>query len=382
MLSWLIPKNFICGLLFAGILKSFNTSSVLHARLLYIILSLFLAIVSLFIKLFAHDAYSKFGFLMPICPDYTCFTSYIIHAIMLSLSIFHFCILALTLSVNSIAFACYQKCWVLKFILYFAILIGCIWFTNILDYYSWIAFGFIIGFIGIQSIYLIEFNYDWSEAWFEYYNESSSKYWATMLIIFSIISWIFNVGMLIITYFISKHFWVSLLNFVVSVSITIFSSSSLCQNGSLLSSSLTMAFATYFLTTAFLINPKDKNYLIIFLDIFLSLISLCYLAFVQPEKHKTNSHSEFKHSKIANFSQKNQEDDFESKEKSKPNTILFQITLASYCFYLGMILTDWELALNDNRHFTAKCLQAMLIMSFYLWTLIAPLLFPDREFSR
>lgn len=132
MLSWLIPKEFCCGLLCAGILKSLNTSSVLHARLLYIVLTLFFAFISLSIKLFAHDAYSKFGFLMPDCPDYICFTSYIIHAIMLSLSIFHFCILFITLSVNSTAFVCYQKCWVLKFVLYFFILFGCIWATNIL----------------------------------------------------------------------------------------------------------------------------------------------------------------------------------------------------------------------------------------------------------
>lgn len=217
-----------------------------------------------------------------------------------------------------------------------------------------------------------------------------------MLIIFSVIGWVFNVSMLVITYFISKYFWVYLIGFAASVSITIFSSSSLCQNGcnfytALFSSSITMAYANYFLATALIINPKDQNYLIIGLDVFLSLISLCYLAFVQPEKLKTNGRSELKHVEMKSFPQKGQKleenqenssENQESHENSKPNNTFFQFSLGSYCFYLGMILTNWEWAFNDNGHFITKCLQATLIMSFYLWSLIAPILLPDREFSR
>ena len=132
MLSWLIPKEFCCGLICAGLLKNLNTSTVLQARLVYLSLSLFISLVCIMVKLFAEDVYNKLKFMMPDCYDGTCFSTRTTHALMLSLACFHFCIILITELNKSFSSICYKKCWVLKFLLYFGILFGSVLLTSAL----------------------------------------------------------------------------------------------------------------------------------------------------------------------------------------------------------------------------------------------------------
>lgn len=252
---------------------------------------------------------------------------------------------------------------------------------------------FSVVFICLQSVYLIEFNYDWNDTWFDNYSNSSSQYWAVMLISFSVISWVLNIGMLIVAYMYSEYFWVSLGGFFAAVVITVFSSSALCENGckeylALLSSSVTMTYASYFLTSALVVDPKDQNYLILGLDILLSVLALVYLAFTVPDKIKTNGHHELNQTEMKNFGNSSKEieeskvEGDEKEDQPRSNNTLFQSAIGCYCFFLGMVLTNWEWDLKGNSPLIAKCAQAGMCMGFYLWTLIAPALFPDRDFSR
>lgn len=132
MLSWVIPKDFCSGLICSGVLQNLNTATVLHARLVYISLSLFFSTLALIVKIFAEDIYSKLSFIMPNCTDMMCFSNYITYSVMMSLSIFHFSVLVFTFTSTTLANACYLKCWLLKFLLYFVLLLICILATPIL----------------------------------------------------------------------------------------------------------------------------------------------------------------------------------------------------------------------------------------------------------
>jgi hypothetical protein len=132
MLSWVIPKDFCCGLICSGVLQNLNTTTVLHARLVYISLSLFFGILALIVKVFAQEIYSKLSFFMPNCNDMLCFSNYVTYAVMMSLSIFHFLVLIFTLISTTLGNACYLKCWLLKFLLYFVLLLICILATPLL----------------------------------------------------------------------------------------------------------------------------------------------------------------------------------------------------------------------------------------------------------
>lgn len=132
MWSWFIPSQFCCGFVCAGLLKNLNTSSIFYARIVYLFLTLILATVCLMVKLFGEDLYSKLDFLMPSCVNGACFSEHIIHALMLSLGIFHFAVVGFTGISEPMASTCYQKCWVMKFLLYFGILFACIGVTSVL----------------------------------------------------------------------------------------------------------------------------------------------------------------------------------------------------------------------------------------------------------
>jgi hypothetical protein len=47
-----------------------------------------------------------------------------------------------------------------------------------------------------------------------------------------------------------------------------------------------------------------------------------------------------------------------------------------------MVLTDWDPDQSKYLEQTAGVFQGVSVALFYVWSLIAPLMFPDREFSR
>ena len=149
-----------------------------------------------------------------------------------------------------------------------------------------------------------------------------------------------------------------------------------------------MTYASYFLTSALVVDPKDQNYLILGLDVLLSVLALVYLAFTVPDKIKTNGHHELNQTEMKNFGNSSKEieeskvEDNEKEDQPRSNNTLFQSAIGCYCFFLGMVLTNWEWDLKGNSPLIAKCAQAGMCMGFYLWTLVAPALFPDRDFSR
>ncbi|OMJ73821.1 hypothetical protein SteCoe_27403 [Stentor coeruleus] len=387
MITWVIPKDFCCGLICSGVLQNLNTTTILHARLVYISLCLFFGTLALIVKIFAQDIYNKLSFCMPNCHDMVCFSNHVTYAIMMSLSIFNFSILIITLTSTTLANSCYLKCWPLKFVFYFITLFICILAASALDYYFLISVPFLLIFLFVQSVYLIELNYDWNDTWYEKYSQGSSEFWGMLLISFSVICWILTICMLMIAYIYTKYFIINLIGFGISVMITIFSSSPLCQNGSLLSSSLTIMYANYYLTSALVVDYKEENYLVLGLDAILSLVSLGYLAFIVPDKVKADKHVQINQTEMKSFRQ-NREleeskiDENEVVEKFTFNNTLFQSVLGCFCFYIGMILTNWQWDFSKNTHMVAKCIQAAMVFGFYVWTLIAPIIIPEKEFNR
>lgn len=173
---------------------------------------------------------------MPNCDEGLCFSNHITHAFMMSLAVFHAFVLLITIVNPLFSRPCYQKCWVLKFMLYFVILFLCVWSTNALvliiqDYYFPAAILFSGIYIVVQSIYFVEFAYEWNDTWFDNYSESGSSYWAILLISVSTISWIIGIILLILAYASNEDFWIILGFFLFITAVTILSSSSLFTNG-------------------------------------------------------------------------------------------------------------------------------------------------------
>ena len=83
----------------------------------------------------------------------------------------------------------------------------------------------------IQTVYLIELNYDWNDSWYEnYLQQNYSKTWAFWLIFFSALCWVLDVWMIFANYD-SEYFYAFIASFVFSLVLTVISSSALTENG-------------------------------------------------------------------------------------------------------------------------------------------------------
>ena len=219
--------------------------------------------------------------------------------------------------------------------------------------------------MGVQSVYLIEFTYDWNDTWFDNYEQSSSSYWAFWLFFFSILSWVMNCAMVYVCYENSEYFYVFCISMGVSVVLTICSSSSLCKNGckkyiALLSSSVAMLFANYFLFSALISYDKSASYTILGLDTFISTIATTYLAFKIPERDEIEHSMEHNITEMKNFkeiSEAKMENTENVEISQNQNYKLFQIALGCYALYLGMILTNWEWNSSRTIPFVARLFQ-------------------------
>lgn len=108
---------------------------------------------------------------------------------------------------------------------------------------------------------------------------------------------------------------------------------------------------------------------------------MTYLAFKIPESDE-EPNKDFNTTEMKNFKEidENKSENISENISTSQNYKFFQVALACYCLYLGMILTNWEWEITASAPVIAKLFQSGLIYLFYLWTLVAPAIFPDREF--
>lgn len=78
-------------------------------------------------------------------------------------------------------------------------------------------------------------------------------------------------------------------------------------------------------------------------------------------------------------------------EPLESDAAFFHVMMAVSCMYFGTLLTDWGTASPDHgdiRQYDVSWASAWVkvgtqwsIVVMYVWTLIAPALFPDRDFG-
>lgn len=195
--------------------------------------------------------------------------------------------------------------------------------------------------------------------------------------------------MIYVNYVYCEYFYLFGICFLSSIILTIVSSSAICDNGcnfylALLSSSATVTVGNYAMTSA-LYNLNGKmNYYILSIDSIISIIVIFYLTLKLSEKkevHTTEKVTITEMKNLREFEESKVEETDESQQLDDQSYKLFQFFLSCYSFYIGMILTNWEWDVIEYTSFIARLVQTGFLFLFYIWTLIAPVLLQDREFS-
>jgi len=199
---------------------------------------------------------------------------------------------------------------------------------------------------------------------------------------------------------------------IIPIFYTIASVTEVVEHGALFVSACVSAYSTYVAYTALAANPsetcnstitraRDSDTWQIVLGIVFTAVSVTYIAYRMgtdssrlfgPQKDEEDA--DLKNHKDTEVGDSNEDEPEkttkqlqDSGEKSK--NVIFHTVMTFASMYVCMLLTRWSTQDYSDResrylskeNFWVQTSALWLIMLLYMWTLAAPVLFPDRDFS-
>lgn len=291
----------------------------------------------------------------------------------------------------------------------------------------WMVFGMIGGFlfILIQLILIVDFAHSWAENWVERLEETESRWYYCGLIFFTLLSYIVSITavILLFSYYTSdvhcgwQKFFIST-NMILCVILSVLSVLPRIQESQprsgLLQSSILTLYIMYLTWSAlnsaagseckpsFLNNvdpnkPKSANNSEAFVGLMLWFVCIIYSSI------RTSTNSQV--SRLSMSDQILPKDtgdagqDLESGGKAQGtydneeeevaySWSFFHFMFALASLYVMMTLTSWNepsaavaYTHDNSSSMWVKMISSWLCSGLYIWTLVAPILLPDRDFS-
>eukprot|EP01017_Pseudomicrothorax_dubius_P029686 TRINITY_DN3633_c0_g1_i1.p1 TRINITY_DN3633_c0_g1~~TRINITY_DN3633_c0_g1_i1.p1 ORF type:complete len:460 (-),score=89.52 TRINITY_DN3633_c0_g1_i1:110-1489(-) len=350
-----------------------------------------------------------------------------------------------TLSRDAGARDCNESCWFIKMLVFIAVFIGLlfvnkddlIWYVNVARVISVIFFAMLV-------IMFIDIAYTWGEVWIKRYDEGAQQFKCYLLsatvILYAIVLYLFIRGLI---WFSGDGCGGNVAAMVVGLILCLFftgiSISGKVPNGSLLTSAVlscvVMSFTVAGLSSdnraacnSLLSGGSTRDIMIteVSVGVFVLFIALIYISLATD----TNSSNTLAVMQKLEIKENNGEEAYEEveyidengekKTKKVPKQpvapavdpaakqkleeeaevapyrgrgfVMFQLIMLLACFYFAMLLTNWDTAdkmlvgneyyyPNDTAYWV-KLSAAWFTVLLYIWTMIAPLLFPERNFQR
>jgi len=246
-----------------------------------------------------------------------------------------------------------------------------------------LAFG--IAFVLTEILLLLDFGYTWNETWVGNYENSGSKFWFVVLVIFTVLFWGGIVGLSIASYVqfscgVGIATTTALL--VVSLALTIINATDWIEKGSILTSSFMSFILVYLNFGALAAQPEgicdswqvgDEKYLLVVLDLILAIVALTYFAFKFSDQDEEETEPEEKNLWGAETM------------KYKPdqkNSVYFHLLMMTYGMSVALYLSNWGLegGWQSYLSFFVREAQVVLLLIAFIWTMIAPKVLSNREF--
>ncbi|XP_068737413.1 probable serine incorporator [Montipora capricornis] len=323
--------------------------------------------------------------------------------------------------------------WFVKIILFVLLVVAAFYIPKGHFGQAWLYIGMIGGyaFILLQLILLIDFAYNWSESWVEKYETTGNKRWYWALVIVTSGIYILSIGAVVCFFLFytepsgckTNKFFISLnlvLCFVVSM-VAIHPKVQECQPSSGLLQAAVITMYTMYLTWSGMSNEPDEscnpsgalisssnlspgvgNGRTIFAAV-LMFVLVVYSCLRTSNSNRLSSSQSMEETLLPDCTQ-----DVESgngdKDENKPriqrvyddesaavtyNYSFFHFTFFVASLYIMMTLTNWY-SPQDSDFTTltsnwatvwVKVSSSWACLALYLWTLLAPVLLPDRDFG-
>ncbi|EFA77480.1 TMS membrane protein [Heterostelium album PN500] len=390
-------------------------------RVIYVIFFLLVSVISYILSAFASQWFASVD-VLKICSKYDneCFGSLVVYRLTFSLAIYHILLGLALIGVKSSEdsrAAIQDGYWPVKIFFLAGLSFASFFIPNtFFVYYGWISLFGAALFILIQLILLIEFAYGINEIWVSKIEDEghlTNRYYIMLLgstIATICIALALTITMLVLwsktsinQFFIVFNLGLSLIIGVLSINEKIREfrpSSGLFQSG------VVMLYSAYLVFSAIMSEPsmdnnsnsgKQKTWTIIIGSMF-TIISVCYSAFRASDSNEilgSSSGGGFDKLPTVASDDEAADDKMEDDESGGVayNYTFFHITFALGAMYIGMLLTNWATIsgtsgsngdLNVDSGMVSvwvKIVSGWLVHLLYLWTLVAPVLMPNREWD-
>jgi serine incorporator 1/3 len=333
----------------------------------------------------------------------TCLNTLATYQVTWSLFAFHFFLTLLFIRVKEtgeLRARLHTSCWLAKFILFLGLLVSSFYISfTFFVIYKWFALVGAVIFIFLQLFLLIDFAHSLNELWVSNYDDTHSRIWVFALSGSTCVAYAFALTCIILSFIYYDSHWsgpfVTSLNLVFNILITALSLTPAIQKADrstpigILQSGIVSAYAS-FLVFSGLMSQEEA---ISSLFIVISGLILVFMSILSSTLSITSSEKTFLTTPVVTESTSLMDEEDET-NNSKPvpyNYSFFQFTFAVASMYVCMLLTDWDMIINNDDpqsgieidHGEAsmwiKVASSWVVCLFYIWTLVAPLIFPDRQ---
>ncbi|XP_037130359.1 serine incorporator 2 [Syngnathus acus] len=323
--------------------------------------------------------------------------------------------------------------WFFKFLILVGIMVGAFFITDPVFHTVWYYFGLLgsLLFIIIQLILLIDFAHSWNKAWVGKAEDNDNKCWYAGLLSFTFLFYALAFTAIVLFYHYytrsddcTEHKVIISLNLIFCVIVSIVSILPNVQEAQpysgLLQASLISLYTMYVTWSALTNNPNrkcnpsllslvsnvsttspssepppgqlqwwDAQSVVGLLIFFLCTIYASIRSSTNTQVNKLLQTEEGGGEAGENVGQDGVRRAVDNEEDGVTyNYSAFHFHLALASLYIMMTLTNWYLPDTTTQAMRSsmpavwvKVCSSWLGLSLYLWTLVAPLIFPDRDFN-
>ena len=389
----------------------------LFARIGFIILSAIAVGISLLILFYLANILKPFNDWIS-CPkdnNFDCLGISSVYRMSFTLLVFHTLTLILSFTSNQCAKVFNMDCWSFKILFIIVFYFSMFFVSNgFFSIYAEISRYLSILFLLYQALVIISFGHIINIKLVEHLDnaldkgESACKYqfWLiTLSLIFGGLTIFWFVDSIINHFTSAWNIIIIIVSIVIGILFTALSISNIVTRKRLLTSIFIFSYVAYLCWSAMNSQPKDGAKLeLSFWDIFIGLfylfLALGFLGFYIKKKPEVNESEEQKQiNKNPLLEEAPQEDDKEKEliSENKPEDeidlsrayVLFHIFMMFMSIYYCMLMTNWSVIDTDSsvvltQTWTSFWVKVSVLGStiiLYIWILIAPRIFPDREFE-
>ena len=267
-------------------------------------------------------------------------------------------------------------------------------------------------FLLVQLVLLIDFGYRWSEKCLELYEDTDNRQYLTLLGILTVsllIAAVVGTGLLfgyfgptecpLNQFFISFNLIIGFITCLVSIHPRIQESN---PTSGLPVAAVVCAYCTYLVSSAIMNEPEDLcNPLAdtkhprtfgIAVGAFFTFVALVYTTSNTAVQHRAFTGSDAEYVPLTEMSEGDRPetmDEFDDEvDACTYNYSFFHLIFAIASMYVAMLLTNWDSGVGVQEDIGkswkagwVKVITSWIAYVMYNWTMIAPVIFPDRNWA-